>query len=199
MAESATEINNGISEDQISHWDKWIKENPGKEAAKLAELEQLTETDPLTGVKNKRGWSKALEALKPLVERNRWEASFLIIDVNRFKEINDKLGHEAGDQCLIFIASIISDAARKSDIVARLGGDEFGLFLPQAGKVDAMIIKGRIEKFMEEGISNADSSDLIHQASPDVSIGISQLKLGETTTEAIARADKDMYQAKKGN
>ena len=92
-----------------------------------ATIRQLAETDPLTGLANRRVFLDRLSAACPASKRTRDQLAVLLLDFDKFKDINDTLGHPAGDELLREVARRLSAAVRHSDLVARLGGDEFGV------------------------------------------------------------------------
>jgi len=94
----------------------------------LASSAQLV-VDDLTQIANRRGFQQVAEHLLPLCARNNLEVEMLFFDLNGFKALNDKLGHQAGDEALIAFAKILLKGFRNSDVVARLGGDEFAVMM----------------------------------------------------------------------
>ena len=112
-----------------------------------ATIRQLAETDPLTGLANRRVFLDRLSAACPASKRTRDQLAVLLLDFDKFKDINDTLGHPAGDELLREVARRLSAAVRHSDLVARLGGDEsgvlqFGITDPaEAGAIAARIAK----------------------------------------------------------
>jgi diguanylate cyclase (GGDEF)-like protein len=102
------------------------------------ELERLAETDPLTGVFNRRGFvSRADAALAA------GEGSLVLLDIDRFKAINDSHGHQVGDRALEAVARILEDSLPPGGCVGRLGGEEFGLFVPLIDKAAAVLLAER--------------------------------------------------------
>src|SRR5678815_3093749 len=103
------------------------------EIAQRAELEQrleyLVDHDPLTGLYNRHRFEEALTEEVSRASRYQSGGAVLLIDLDHFKDVNDTLGHQAGDQLLKTIAAVLKGCVRHTDIVARLGGDEFGILL----------------------------------------------------------------------
>lgn len=100
-------------------------------------LEELVRADPLTGVGNRRLLDERLAYELRRHERMRRRLALVVLDLNGFKEINDSLGHHAGDRLLQSVAAVLQDAVREQDTVARAGGDEFCVLLPESGGDEA--------------------------------------------------------------
>jgi diguanylate cyclase (GGDEF)-like protein len=100
--------------------------------------------DPLTGLYNRRFFYEALQKEIGRSARYKTTASLVLFDVDNFKQINDSLGHQAGDDVLRTIGELVNDLIRPSDSFARLGGEEFGLLLPETGQLDALLAAERL-------------------------------------------------------
>jgi len=148
-------------------------------------LRRIAIVDPLTGLYNKRSFSRFLDKQIEISKRKDEEFSILMVDIDRFKEINDNFGHAAGDTILKRVASILRRYVRKSDFPARYGGDEFIVIMPDAKKEDAETIKGRILKAIHKENKKADIPC-------EVSIGLHESK-SEEAAELIEKVDDDMY------
>ncbi|HTX73340.1 MAG TPA: sensor domain-containing diguanylate cyclase [Rectinemataceae bacterium] len=116
----------------------------------LAEARRLSELDPLTGALNRRGLSKAIERETTRIARYGGDLSVIMADVDRFKAINDKHGHAAGDEVLKSVAQVLMQAVRHADCVARYGGDEFLVLLPATNPEEAEIARERAQKLLEK-------------------------------------------------
>lgn len=112
----------------------------------IRSLGRETDEDVLTKVLNRRGLFNSMRALANFAHRNRFACGMMFIDLDEFKGINDRLGHQAGDRALAEVARLIRAAVRASDAVGRYGGDEFLVFLPQveAGKLSELAEKVRL-------------------------------------------------------
>ena len=171
------------------------KAHEATEAAhKLAE--SMARHDPLTGLPNRRVFAETLQTAVGRAARGSVGYAVLIVDLDRFKPVNDVYGHAAGDDVLQEIATRLGGLARKSDTVARLGGDEFGFILdcvmPEEPTTAAVVIADRIIASVEKPIRIGDQSVEV-----GASIGIAICPTDGTDPETLLRAaDMAMYRAK---
>lgn len=165
-------------------------------------LKQVGLTDALTGVNNRRYFERRCHEEIALARRQGWPLACMFLDVDKFKRINDTLGHQAGDHVLRSVASLIKNQLRASDIIARYGGEEFVALLPQTPHRAACDIAERIRAVVE-----AHKFDSLTDAplSATISIGVSMLsgqpEDAPVTSQAeflVAHADKALYLAKEG-
>jgi diguanylate cyclase (GGDEF)-like protein len=113
-------------------------------ARQRAELRRLSRTDPLTGLVNRRGFEERLAAEIAHADRSAFPLALLVLDLDRFKEINDTEGHAVGDELLRWVAKIARATVREHDVVGRLGGDEFAVVLPETSKRQAQAVARRL-------------------------------------------------------
>lgn len=159
----------------------------------LAELEKLATTDSLTCVAN-RGHLLAMgEQEFSRARRYQRPLSVLMLDIDRFKQINDNYGHAMGDEALKAIARAIADSLRKGDCLGRFGGEEFVVFLPETDLAAAMKIGDRIRLTIAEISFFSDENSWQITASIGVAAYTFQ---DETIDDLIKRADKALYCAK---
>jgi len=162
---------------------------------KLAEekIRHLAHHDALTGLPNRVLLRDRLEQAIAQAQRNRTQMGVMLLDLDRFKTINDTFGHEAGDDALLAVAERLRASVRRVDTVARLGGDEFVVVLPSIrGAVDAEQVARKIIESMTEPLAIRDET-----VSVSVSIGVSICPAdGTDTTALMKRADLAMYRAK---
>ena len=149
----------------------------------LAALREQAETDALTGLANRRSWYQALEAAIARSRRHGHPVSVLLLDLDGFKEVNDRLGHSAGDLMLRTIASHWSAALRDTDTLGRVGGDEFAALMEHAGEDAALDAIARMRGALPEG--------------EHFSAGFATWDGEESVDELVARADFDMYADKR--
>lgn len=110
----------------------------------LRRLKQLADEDQLTGIANRGSFIRAVERHVDDCGRHAWRGAVLVIDLDRFKSVNDTLGHGAGDQLLKQTAARLRRRLRSTDILARMGGDEFAVLLPEAGPKDTPMVADEI-------------------------------------------------------
>jgi len=163
-----------------------------KEAEKV--IDTLAHYDALTQLPNRRYLNEHLGFLRPKAEAMHQHVGILLIDVDRFKRINDSLGHTAGDRLLLEIAERIQRTVRKNDLVGRLGGDEFLVILPsvQEGSDAVEVAEKIIEAFIPPFL--IDGNELHASASIGISFFPSD---GESADAVIQHAEQAMYMAKK--
>ncbi|WGY04230.1 diguanylate cyclase [Nocardioides sp. QY071] len=154
------------------------------------ELEHLAHHDALTGTLNRRGLTRVLERQVVLAESGRG-GSVLLCDLDNFKAVNDRFGHEVGDDLLVHVARVLRRAVRASDAVGRLGGDEFAVVLSRAGAEDARTVGATVARSLEE-----DAGFPWNGVSVSISIGVAQFSPGRTIDQVLREADRDMYAVK---
>lgn len=157
-----------------------------------AELAEAADTDPLTGLANRR----RVEALaRPWVEDPEGALSALMIDVDHFKRVNDQYGHDAGDEALVWLGSHLRVEARASDLVGRLGGEEFVMLLPGTRLAEALVLAERLRATV--AATPADLGGGIEWPLT-ISVGVAERRPGDTEVRSLLRrADDAMYEAKR--
>jgi diguanylate cyclase (GGDEF)-like protein len=157
---------------------------------KAGEYAQLSITDPLTGLLNRRYVEERLSEEINRSDRNGAPVTFMMLDVDEFKSYNDRYGHPAGDEALQMIGHILSENLRGADVAARYGGEEFSVLLPETSIDEAQSIAERIRRHVEE--------TKFPKRKVTVSIGIATLG-GNTNAvrELISAADIALYEAKR--
>jgi diguanylate cyclase (GGDEF)-like protein/putative nucleotidyltransferase with HDIG domain len=154
-----------------------------------AALEQAI-TDGLTGLKTHRYFMEAVEREWRRSTRSGQEFSVIMLDLDRFKEVNDGYGHRQGDRVLRAVANVLSDSVRQSSVVARYGGDEFSILMPEAVAAQAGTLAERMRAKIE-------SDPLLKTHGITASFGIGTFPIhGPTNEEVLRVADASMYMAK---
>lgn len=156
----------------------------------------LASHDPLTKCYNRRYLLDFLSQANERFKRYSEPFSFLLLDMDHFKEINDQAGHEVGDQVLVHVAFALQDFFRAVDCVARLGGDEFAAILPGCGPKEAEGVGERLIQFMNDKNKQQTLPENI-QSKVQFSVGIACLPQHTKNKEELMRlADEAMYAAK---
>jgi len=156
-------------------------------------LRSLSLIDDLTGLYNRRGFADLGEQHLKLARRSGRGVTMVYVDVDRFKTINDSLGHHIGDRALIRIADILRATFRRSDIIARLGGDEFGVLALEAADESAETL---VERLREHVTDFNESSPEPYQLSVSVGMAHHDDDPRVRLDDLVAEADAEMYREK---
>jgi diguanylate cyclase len=154
-------------------------------------MRQLANTDALTGLANRRQAEEQLSRELRRAERYGRAFSVLMIDLDHFKDLNDRFGHLAGDDVLIDLARRLERMVRASDTVARWGGEEFLLLAPETSGEDARRLAEMIRQ-------HVDANALADRYRITLSLGVASYRPGDTVQSVVARADAALYLAKRG-
>jgi diguanylate cyclase (GGDEF)-like protein len=157
----------------------------------IKELEKLAETDPLTSVYNRRKFKEMLQYEAERNQRYQYGLSLILCDIDHFKRINDKFGHDIGDQALKAFAKKVTDNIRDIDVFARWGGEEFILLMPNSSVDSANIVAEKLRKIIEK----TDIENIGHFTA---SFGVAEFRASDTIESFIRRADDALYKAKEG-
>jgi len=153
------------------------------------ELEHQATRDHLTGAYNRRAFDAALRQSVQRAEQEEQAFALLLFDIDHFKSVNDRHGHDMGDEILRRLAQRIRESLRSTDLLARWGGEEFTILLPDTRLQGAATFAERLRRQI------ADSR--IRGLSVTVSIGITAFRPGDDAQQLLARADDALYRAKK--
>lgn len=162
-------------------------------ATLVEDSQRLATTDSLTGLMNRRAFVDAIQREGDRCDRTNAPLSILLLDVDHFKQVNDRQGHASGDAVLAALGALLPLQGRPYDSTARWGGEEFVLALPHATEADACGVAERIRRAVESAIIQATNGDAIPVT---VSIGVAHRRAGEPLDAVVDRADRAMYAAK---
>lgn len=151
-------------------------------------------TDPLTGIATRFAMLPRLKQERERVERTGHASSVCMVDLDRFKAINDSFGHEAGDKVLEAVSDYFVRNLRRYDQVCRYGGEEFVLMLPNASPEQAYPVVDRLRRGLAAMPINLGEDHQIHVTA---SFGIAPLAPEQSVVDSIGKADKAMYEAKR--
>ena len=150
----------------------------------VGELDRLSREDSLTRVANRRAWDEALHRSCAEADRSGAELAVLLLDIDRFKHINDEYGHRRGDEVLQEVAGTLARRARGSDLLARVGGDEFAVLCPNTGPEQARHLAGELTLLVASmpGDLSVSVGSAVHWpgADPDSLMGLADRRLYET-------------------
>jgi diguanylate cyclase (GGDEF)-like protein len=189
--------NQQIQEDMTHRLEQRVTERTSELEVANRQLEALSSIDGLTAVFNRRFFDERLSEEAARCSRSG-PLSMLMIDVDRFKDLNDSLGHQAGDECLRRIADAISaNVNRGADTVARYGGEEFTVILPDTDSKGACTMAERIRSCVDDGLGFCWNGELVPVT---VSIGVATAAARQRLEPAdlIGAADEALYEAKQG-
>jgi diguanylate cyclase (GGDEF)-like protein/PAS domain S-box-containing protein len=161
-----------------------------------SELQHMADHDPLTGLLNRRAYERSLAEHLARGERYGHEGAVLVIDLDDFKEVNDTLGHSAGDELIVRVGGALASRLRESDTLARLGGDEFAILAPTGDRGDAECLADTLLQVVRR--EHAARGLGGRQRPITASIGVAPLGEAEwlSAEEALINADLAMYDAK---
>jgi len=151
-------------------------------------LQREAETDPLTGLFNRRQFEGLFHHLLQRSRVTRMPIAVAMMDIDRFKQLNDTFGHAVGDEVLVEFAAVLGRCMRKGDLIARYGGDEFVAVMPDIARADAAEVADRIRgAFASSPLAARLRTTL------SVSVGIASGGAQEDTDDLLGRADRAMY------
>ena len=156
-------------------------------------LELATRVDPMTGLANRRDIMEKMERELSRSERHRRTFSVMLVDLDDFKQLNDRYGYNDGDDVLVEVARVLMSCIRNEDVCARWGGEEFLFLLTETGLEGAVTLAGKILEsiFMTEFKVNRPGIRIT------ASIGLCEYKAGQSAYDFISRADQALRQAKR--
>lgn len=156
-----------------------------------SEYEKSSKEDPLTGCLNRAGFSSVLLREQENLSKNDSPVSFVILDIDHFKQINDNYGHNVGDEVLVNLTKLIQSKIRNTDALVRWGGEEFVILCGDTPIQNAQFLAEKLRMAIE-------STQLIKQQKVTCSFGIAEMVAGEDPKLLFERADKALYASKEG-
>jgi diguanylate cyclase len=163
------------------------------EVARLQVYKDYAYTDVLTELPNRRFYYERLTQEVARARRNGHELSLAMVDLDRFKDLNDRHGHRAGDQALKFFAQYLRANLRQEDIVCRMGGDEFALLLPDTGVGSAKVLLERIRQKLNRIELSIDGRA---RCELSFSCGLAGYQPGLLAEDLLEEADHSLFSAK---
>ncbi|VAW74305.1 diguanylate cyclase/phosphodiesterase (GGDEF & EAL domains) with PAS/PAC sensor(s) [hydrothermal vent metagenome] len=154
---------------------------------------QLAQKDPLTGICNRAALDEMLQRELSHALRKDADLSMLVLDIDHFKNVNDRYGHIVGDCALKAIAHMVDTCKRDGDLLFRYGGEEFVVLMRDTDLAGAHLLAERIRKYIAKTSYNCSGADL----NVTVSIGVSELQQHDSPVTIFSRADQALYRAKK--
>jgi len=184
----------GLRDKHGVYWGRiWFYRDVTDQQRMTEELRRLSQTDPLTGASNRRVFMDQLREEYDRARRYRHPLSVLMLDLDRFKQINDQFGHAAGDEVLRTFVETSRCELRTSDCLARMGGEEFAILLPETGLEAA----GQLAERLRVSVAKLQFPSARGEFSTTVSVGVTALDEQDTAPdEFLTRADKCLYLAK---
>ncbi len=160
------------------------------------ELKLLASTDSLTKLYNRRYFIQTAEHTFALAKRDAKHLSTIMIDIDKFKNVNDTYGHQVGDSVIVELANMLLANQRKEDIVCRYGGEEFVILLPNTSLDEAKIVAEKLRRSVEDLTFKLPSGEVLKFT---ISLGVSQVdtQKHENIEFSLKEADDALYRAKK--
>jgi diguanylate cyclase (GGDEF)-like protein len=158
----------------------------------LDEQATLARTDFLTGVHARRHFFELAAHELAVAQRYRQPSSLLLFDIDRFKKVNDRYGHDVGDRVLKHVAEVASRTLRQSDVLARHGGEEFAVLLPQTDVRAALVVAEHLRSAIAESTLATEHGSI----GVTVSVGAAAARDGDSVDDVVRRADQALYAAK---
>ncbi len=177
---------------EVARLRRQLQSDKNQLADATAKLTDLASRDELTGLWNRREFMRLLQDESRRAVRNRTGFSVAMIDIDHFKQVNDRYGHMIGDRALYEMACLLDEKRRASDTVARYGGEEFTLLLVNAKASTAMVALERLRN----DVAQQDWQSIAPDLQLTISAGVAVWQPGETLTQVLNRADAALYQAK---
>ena len=157
---------------------------------KTQQLEKQTYLDILTGANNRKAYNEKIKEHMSLFNRYGHKFSFIMMDIDNFKHVNDTYGHKIGDKVLIELVNIVNSRIRVNDFLFRVGGEEFVIILAEIDFKSAKLVAEDIRKSIEDELTSSNNETVT------VSIGLTEVKSNDTEDLIFTRADELLYRSK---
>ena len=186
-----------IENDEGDFFILWSFIDIDKEVHDRTMLKEMASKDSMTGLYNRGFFAEMANEMIALAKREKYEIGIVMLDIDRFKTINDTYGHHVGDSIIVALAIILKEGMRESDLAARYGGEEFVLLLPMTSIESSTAIAERLREKIEAERIPLQNGETIQFT---VSCGVSTVGVAfeESADMGIIRADRALYRAKKG-
>jgi len=158
-------------------------------ARRFEEIRRLADLDSLTGLHNRRSFHELLAREVARARRYERGLALIMLDLDDFKRVNDRIGHLAGDAVLAEVAERLRSVVRSTDLPARIGGDEFAVILPESSHEEAELLAGRIAKAVA-------TEEIVNAGTLKISAGVAELGPDDTATSLFEHADNELYAVK---
>jgi diguanylate cyclase (GGDEF)-like protein len=158
-------------------------------ARRFEEIRRLADLDSLTGLHNRRSFHELLAREVARARRYERGLALIMLDLDDFKRVNDRIGHLAGDAVLAEVAERLRSVVRSTDLPARIGGDEFAVILPESSHEEAELLAGRIAKAVA-------TEEIVNAGILKISAGVAELGPEDTATSLFELADNELYAVK---
>ena len=168
-----------------------LAEKQKETEGRAREMARRADTDALTGIANRQGFNEAIAREFARARRFRHPLAMVLVDLDHFKRVNDRFGHQVGDQVLVGAARMLSARVRESDFVARWGGEEFAVIASVTDAAGATRLAEKLRALME--VTHLGPVDAI-----TASFGVAEMRPDDTVESMVRRADEALYQAKSG-
>jgi diguanylate cyclase len=169
-----------------------FQERANRLEAELVQMSDRLQEDQLTQVLNRRGLDRVYDAESARADRHARPLSLAMLDIDNFKALNDRLGHQAGDSALVHLTHSIRESLRTSDVIARYGGEEFVILLPETERDHAVHVMTRVQRELTRRFFLHNHERILIT----FSVGVAERVPGEAQDDLISRADRALYQAK---
>lgn len=184
-----------FSEDEIGNLERYLctLHYPLRNAFLYSDAVNAAHKDPLTGIGNRAAMSRSVHREIELALRHKRNLGVMVIDIDHFKQVNDRYGHLAGDKVLQTLVHCLTDTVRISDGVFRYGGEEFVIILPETDEPGVLRLAKRIRRRIEK-LPTSYQDQVIHTT---ISVGLTILQEKDDEKTLFQRADQALYQCKR--